>query len=84
MGANYPGSDWYEDSYALMQEYGQKDGGVPVTSVQLSPAAAPAAAPAAVAAPAVANASDEPETKPEASKPDAEKKDEGGGWFDWF
>mgnify|MGYP000858979929 CR=1 FL=1 len=87
LGANYPGSDWYEDSYALMQEYGQKDGGVPVSSVQLSPAAAPAGVPPAEAAPAAANVPAPPEaekTPDSAAKADGEKKEEGGGFFDWF
>lgn len=89
LGNNYPGSEWYEDSYALMQEYGKNDGGVPVSSVQLAqPTAAPAAAAPAVAAPASTNVPAPPETdkKPDEgkAKDESEKKDEGGGWFNWF
>jgi len=86
LGHNYPGSEWYEDSYALMKEYGAKPStGKPFTpmpapgsdtSSEVTPTAAPVPA-AAASTPAPAEDSGD---KPKA---EAEKKD-GGGFFDWF
>jgi outer membrane protein assembly factor BamD len=94
LGNNYPGSEWYEDSYALMAEYGQKPGGHSVAQASMAtPVANPAPAAAAPAPVPVEETADKsvpppPETaKPETSqeKPaEPEKKDEDGGWFDWF
>jgi outer membrane protein assembly factor BamD len=80
LGHNYPGSEWYEDSFNLLGEYGAKpDGGKPVAQ---APAPAPeqlqAAAPAAVAPPPDVAA------EAEAEKPETKSEDEGGGFFDWF
>jgi outer membrane protein assembly factor BamD len=81
LGHNYPGSEWYEDSYNLLSEYGAKpDGGKPVA--QAAPAPAPdqlqAAAPAAVPPPPAESGD------ADAAKPETKSEDEGGGFFDWF
>ena len=94
LGHNYPGSEWYEDSYNMMAEYGQR----PDRAVAQAPAALPApepeATPAVAAAPPAAQPVPPPpeaaEAKPTSQDRPAdtteqvEKKDEGGGWFDWF
>jgi outer membrane protein assembly factor BamD len=84
LGHNYPGSEWYEDSYALMKEYGAKDGGQAVRQVQTAPApadATPVAQPSKTAVPP-------PEAGVAPGKPSAaaaeKKEEESGGWFDWF
>jgi outer membrane protein assembly factor BamD len=78
LGHNYPGTEWYEDTYALMQEYGGKKTGQPVVQARPAPAEA-----TPVAQPAAASTTVQP--PPEAGvKPAAEKKDEDGGFFDWF
>ncbi|MEQ1756263.1 MAG: outer membrane protein assembly factor BamD [Micropepsaceae bacterium] len=82
LGHNYPGSEWYEDTYALMKEYGSTpNSGKPVS---YAPAAAAAPELTQTAAPAPAPAADTP--NPEGDKPaeSAEKKEDGGGLFDWF
>jgi outer membrane protein assembly factor BamD len=99
LGHNYPGSDWYEDSYTLMAEYGQHPGGKSVAQVSTAPAgsaAPPEATPASqpretqVVAPPPPPPTVGAETKPDDATPseqktaEPEKKDEGGGWFDWF
>jgi outer membrane protein assembly factor BamD len=99
LGNNYPGSDWYEDSYALMKEYGSHQGGTPVTqaSVTAQPkgGAEPPPPPVEeVSAPApkqdktiVPPPPETNEAKPaETAEKDAEPKaeEEGGGLFDWF
>jgi outer membrane protein assembly factor BamD len=98
LGHNYPGSEWYEDSYALMEEYGQQPRGK--AFVQQAPAPTPVAqpapepAPATLAAPAVAptpvppppaeEATPQPSTEEDAAKPEEKAEEEDGGWFDWF
>jgi len=84
LGHNYPGSEWYEDTYAMMKEYGAKPNTgkafipVPVAASDTAPDVMPTAAPAPqAAAPASADAQGD---KPKA---EGEKKD-GGGFFDWF
>ncbi|MFN8948071.1 MAG: outer membrane protein assembly factor BamD [Alphaproteobacteria bacterium] len=81
LGYNYPGSDWYEDTFALMQQYGMKaNPGKPYVPAAINgPAVAPAADSAPVAAPKADGQS-------AAAKPDeaGEKKEESGGFFDWF
>lgn len=92
LGHNYPGSEWYEDSFALMQEYGQQPRGKSVSQIQTAPtkpveAAMPAEAlPVAQPAPAAVAPPPAEEAAPAPAAPVAEdeKKDEGGGWFDWF
>lgn len=83
LGHNYPGSEWYEDTYAVMQEFGSTPNPgkpfaptvavapVPTASAEVTPAAAPAAQ-----TPSKAEAEKQPDT--------AEKKEEDGGFFDWF
>lgn len=93
LGHNYPGSEWYEDTFALMQEYGQKDGGQSVAQIRTAPTAATGPAPAEalpVAAPAPKPKTDVPPPPEAGTKPSAptseEKKDDdddNGGWFDW-
>jgi outer membrane protein assembly factor BamD len=77
LGHNYPGSDWYEDTYALMQQYGMKpNSGKPYVPAAINgPAAAPAEP---MAAPAGAPKDADP------SAAAGEKKEESGGLFDWF
>lgn len=70
LGYNYPGSEWYEDTYALMQQYGAK-----------ANRGNPLVAPAALAAPAAAAPVEAAQDAPKADEP---KKDAGGGLFDWF
>jgi len=78
LGHNYPGSEWYEDSYAMMKEYGAKPNAgkaftpVPVAGAESAPEVTPTAAPASTDA-----GGDKP-------KPEGEKKKDGGGFFDWF
>lgn len=83
LGHNYPGSEWYEDTYALMKEYGSTPNPGKPVSFAPAPASAPeltqTAAPAA-AAPAADAAAPEGETPAKS----AEKKEEDGGFFDWF
>ena len=97
LGHNYPGSEWYEDSYTLMAEYGKEPRGKSVMQVQTAPTReAPAAAealPVAQPAPAAAAVAPAPAPAPEAAssespaptpeEPKAEEEDEGG-FFDWF
>ena len=80
LGHNYPGSEWYEDSFALIQEYGLKPAGKPLAQATL-PAPGPAVSSAEampVAAPVAAKDVPPP---PGESAPASE---EGGGWLDWF
>jgi outer membrane protein assembly factor BamD len=86
LGHNYPGSEWYEDTYALMQEYGQKDGGKSVAQIRTAPTpttdppeVTPVAQPKTSIAPPP-----EAGTKPAAPSSEAKKDEEDGGWFDWF
>jgi len=95
LGHNYPGSEWYEDSFTLMAENGHET----PRSVAQAPAALPAAAPAP-AAPApeklvlppqavpedVAKPQEAamPETPPEEKSAESKSEEESGGWFDWF
>jgi outer membrane protein assembly factor BamD len=51
LGHNYPGSEWYEDTYALMQEYGRKDGGESVAQIRTAPAPVAASPPEPAATP---------------------------------
>jgi len=83
LGHNYPGSEWYEDTYAMMKEFGAKpNAGKPFTPAPVAgPEAAPEVTPTSAPAPApAAAASDADGDKPKA---EGEKKD-GGGMFDWF
>lgn len=82
LGHNYPGSEWYEDTFALMKEYGGKTTGQPV--VQTRPAPAEATPVAQPASPAI-QPPPEADVKPGAPAADASKKkdEDGGGWFDW-
>ena len=80
LGNNYPGSEWYEDSYNLLAEYGK----APEKAMAQAPAeqlqvAAPA--PAAEPAPEKAGEAIPP---PRSDAVPAEKASSGGGWFDWF
>lgn len=95
LGNNYPGSEWYEDTYALMKEYGTRQGGTPVTQASASTNPAPASPPPVeeVSAPKAEKTvvppppQDGGEAMPadsaESATPEP-KKDEGGGLFDWF
>jgi outer membrane protein assembly factor BamD len=92
LGNNYPGSEWYEDSYAMMQEYGNTPhpGGrkIDASDAAATPAAAPAEAPVE-AVPAVAAPKPSAEVQPEApadtqAADASKKKDENGGFFSWF
>jgi outer membrane protein assembly factor BamD len=87
LGHNYPGSEWYEDTYALMQEYGGVKTGKPVA--QATPAAKPVAAAASVDVarpPELTPTANEPAAPdmPAKAEPDAKPEEESGGWFDWF
>jgi outer membrane protein assembly factor BamD len=88
LGHNYPGSEWYEDTFAMMQEYGQKDGGQSVAQIRTAPTAGPAPADVTpVAAPAPkTDVPPPPEagTKPSAPSSESKRDEEDGGWFDWF
>jgi outer membrane protein assembly factor BamD len=87
LGHNYPGSEWYEDTYALMKEYGQKDGGKSVAQIRTAPAPVPAPADATPVAQPKTSVAPPPEagTKPSTPSSENKKKDEDdGGWFDWF
>lgn len=78
LGHNYPGSDWYEDTFALMQQYGGKaNRGAPYVPTGVDgPEVAPSAlAPGSAAASAAVSPNAEPADK---------KKEETGGFFDWF
>jgi len=84
LGHNYPGSEWYEDTYALMQEYGGVKTGKPVA--QATPAAKPATAPMSTDVarpPELSPAANQPTAEVSAPQPEA-NSEEGGGWFDWF
>lgn len=91
LGHNYPGSEWYEDSYAMMKEYGAKPNAgkpftpTPAASSDSQPEAMPAAAPPPAAAPAATPAAAPANDGDDTSKPKAEgEKKDGGGFFDWF
>jgi outer membrane protein assembly factor BamD len=98
LGHNYPGSEWYEDSYALMEEYGQQPRGkafvqqapapTPVAQPAPEPApatlAAPAVAPAPVPPPPAEEATPQPSAEEDAAKAEEKAEEEDGGWFDWF
>jgi outer membrane protein assembly factor BamD len=77
LGHNYPGSEWYEDTYNLLSEAGARpQREKPVT--QAPSAEKHAAAPAPVAPPPA-------ETSGEAALAGEKPADEeGGGFFDWF
>ncbi len=79
LGHNYPGSEWYEDTYAVMQEYGSiPDAGKPVAQARpATPVAAPQEPMPVIAPPELAS---DPGTAAET----ADKKDDEGGLFDWF
>jgi outer membrane protein assembly factor BamD len=77
LGNNYPGSEWYEDSYNLLAEYGK------------APEKAMAQAPAeqlqvAAPAPAAEPAPEKTVAPPPSDAVPTEKASSGGGWFDWF
>jgi outer membrane protein assembly factor BamD len=75
LGHNYPGSDWYEDSYNLLSEVGAKpQREKPVAQAPVAADQMQAAAPAPVPPPPA-------EVPASAEKPADE---EGGGFFDWF
>jgi outer membrane protein assembly factor BamD len=86
LGHNYPGSDWYEDTYALMQEYGAAPnaGGKRVQSVNVpvQAEAAPSVLPPEVTP--TSSPAPQAEAVPAPAPESAEKKDEDGGLFDWF
>ncbi len=86
LGHNYPGSEWYEDTYALMQEYGGADNnGKPYTPATASaPQAQPAEAAEVVPTSAPPAPAPEGAVAAEGDKESAEKKEEEGGLFDWF
>jgi outer membrane protein assembly factor BamD len=92
LGNNYPGSEWYEDSYAMMQEYGNTPHPtgrkVDAADTSVTPAAAPAEVPAEAVPAAVApkpSAEAQPEAPADTQAADAsKKKDENGGFFSWF
>ena len=81
LGHNYPGSEWYEDTYAMMKEFGAKpNAGKPFTPAPVAgPEAAPEVTPTSAPAPAAAA----PDAAGDKPKAEGEKKD-GGGMFDWF
>lgn len=88
LGNNYPGSDWYEDSYALMKEYGGRSGGTPVTQASASAAPKPSEAPPVeeVSMPKEEKTAVPPPPQSDSAdtKPAEPEKKEGGGLFDWF
>lgn len=86
LGHNYPGSEWYEDTYALMQEYGgvENNGKRYTPSTAEAPAANPAEAAEVVPTAAPAVPAPEGAAAAGAEKDSAEKKEEEGGLFDWF
>ncbi len=94
LGHNYPGSEWYEDSFTLMQEYGKEPRGKRYVPTAVPADAMPTAAPAAAVAPREPTpvppppeVSEKPaEPAPKSEEAEAEKKSDGedGGWFDWF
>lgn len=85
LGHNYPGSEWYEDTFALMQEYGQKDGGKSVAQIQTAPESVSAPPEATPVAQPKTQIAPPPEAGATPAAPSSEnKKDEDGGWFDWF
>lgn len=94
LGHNYPGSEWYEDSYTLMQEYGTEAKGKRYVPTAVPADATPAAAPVQPREPTVVppppEVSDKPAAEAAPSAPESEaasaerKEDEDGGWFDWF
>lgn len=89
LGHNYPGSEWYEDTFALMQEYGQKDGGQSVAQIRTAPTpAAPESPEATPVAQPKTQVAPPPEAGAKPNAPSSENKKKGeeedGGWFDWF
>jgi outer membrane protein assembly factor BamD len=83
LGHNYPGSEWYEDSFNLLSEYGaQPERGKPVAQAPAAQLQAAAPAPATLSVPEKADAAIPP---PPADAAEPEKdSEEGGGFFDWF
>jgi outer membrane protein assembly factor BamD len=95
LGNNYPGSDWYEDSYALMKEYGTRQSGTPVTQASVTATPKEPSPPPPVeevSAPKEKTVVPPPPQESDEAKPEetsetktAEpKEEEGGGLFDWF
>ncbi len=83
LGHNYPGSDWYEDTYALIQQYGVKaNPGKPYVPATINGAVS-APADAGAATPLVGPKGGEAAAASQGSAP-AEEKKESGGLFDWF
>jgi len=81
LGHNYPGSEWYEDSFNLLAEYGAKPerpvAQAPVEQLQV-------AAPVQAAQPVPEKADEVVPPPPEVTAEPAKASEEGGGWFDWF
>jgi hypothetical protein len=85
LGHNYPGTDWYEDSFALMQEYGKEPRGRPLAQVKVPDEAMPVAQPLPANPTPVPPPPDDDEPHKPAPEAQPEKtSDEDGGWFDWF
>jgi outer membrane protein assembly factor BamD len=90
LGHNYPGSDWYEDSYALMQEYGKEPRGRPLAQAtkvpnEAMPVAQPMPSnPTPVPPPPEVAPDEAHKPAPEAESKPAPTEDDDGGWFDWF
>jgi outer membrane protein assembly factor BamD len=83
LGHNYPGSEWYEDTFAIMQEYCGKTTGKPVVQMRPAPAeATPVAQPAASAVQPPPEAGVKPGAPTSSDKKKGEEDD--GGFFDWF
>lgn len=90
LGHNYPGTDWYEDSFTMMAEYGNE----PTRAMAQVPAVQPVAAPAPPApAPEQLAAPQQPPPEEAGAIPappdeeksaEADKAEDDGGWFDWF
>lgn len=77
LGHNYPGTEWYEDSYALMAEYGKEPRGKSVMQAKLPAEATPVAQPApgaatTIAAPPAAAAVVPPPAELKAPAPESE------------
>ncbi|MCE9522157.1 MAG: outer membrane protein assembly factor BamD [Alphaproteobacteria bacterium] len=80
LGHNYPGSEWYEDSYNLLAEYGAK----PERPVAQAAPAEKMDVAAPVEQPLPSSAGDAiPPPRAEAVEPEKTSA-ESGGWFDWF